>query len=98
MRTIVVSDATDIGNDTLRVRGLVETNGAPAPVVAYGWVSACRNHFPADAYTHALDADGKPNGQLIHKPAAKPRPMTTDEQDAYHRRLLLAAAPPELDQ
>lgn len=80
MATIEVTATVDQGDDVLRIEGTID--GQPA--VAYGWVSATAQHYPAAAY----------DGDRL-RPGATPRPMTDAERAAYTRGLLgQQGAPP----
>lgn len=83
MSEVLVTSATDHGDDLLVVDGYV--NGQY--VRATGWVSALTNHYDPESY---LEPDE--HGNTHRGPGVKARALTEEEARAYCVGLLLAAA------
>lgn len=99
MANVQVTEALDLGNDVLLVRGTIEgrldAGGKPLVFEARGWLSAMSHHYDADDYEE-LDAKAAKKRKCAPgrnlKKGATPRSMTASERLAYMRGLLLVAA------
>jgi hypothetical protein len=90
---VKVLEILDVGNDVLRVVGIVDG----VEVLAHGWVSATTNHFDEADYEDIPEPKqgqvhkGKVAGRHL-KPGAQSRVMDDSEKRAYAARRLLEQA------